>query len=255
MTRTVLIVCLITGLSLSCQQAPTHNQQAIKVAKDTSAASTIQPLPISIDFLLGKFDPGSHPDFEKITAPQTDKPGMMLHREAAKAFLNMWQQAKKEGITLKIISSTRTFSQQKTIWETKWKKYAREIPDSVLRARKIMEYSAMPGASRHHWGTDIDLNDLNNPAFEAGGKYEKLYLWLQKHANEYGFCQPYTAGRPYGYQEEKWHWTFTPLSKSFLEQYQKNITDAMITGFRGAETAKDIKIIKHYVQGINTACK
>jgi hypothetical protein len=45
------------------------------------------------------------------------------------------------------------------------------------------------------------------------------------------------------------------LSKPFLAQYQKDIKDAMIQGFSGAGTAKKIEIVKHYVQGINTACK
>ncbi len=253
-TRIILALGLFAGPFLSCQDVPTHGQQALTAAQ-ASLPSPPQAAPISIDFLLGKFDPATHPDFEKISAPQTDKAGMILHRDAAKAFSAMWKQAYKDSIILKIISSTRSFSQQKTIWENKWKKYAREIPDSVARARKIMEYSAMPGASRHHWGTDIDLNDLNNASFEAGGKYEKVYLWLQKHAHEYGFCQPYTAGRPYGYHEEKWHWTYTPLSKTFLQQYEKNITDNMLSGFSGAGTAKSIEIIKHYVLGIHSSCK
>ncbi len=64
----------------------------------------------------------------------------------------------------------------------------------------------MPGA-RHHWGTDFDLNALNNAYFNTkDGK--RIYDWLTQHAAEFGFCQPYTAkggpdGRPIGYEEEK----------------------------------------------------
>jgi LAS superfamily LD-carboxypeptidase LdcB len=206
-------------------------------------------------YLLGKFNPSTHPDFVAVGVPYSDKGDMRLRKEAFQAFEKMWKAAKKDGVTLNIISSTRNFDKQKKIWEDKWERFAAQAPKPIDRALKILEYSSMPGSSRHHWGTDIDLNDLNNPSFEAGGKYEKVYKWLSAHAHEYGFCQPYTAGRPSGYHEEKWHWSYTPLSKGFLENYKQNITEANITGFNGSETATAIAIVKNYVLGINQACQ
>ncbi len=50
----------------------------------------------------------------------------------------------------------------------------------------------MPGTSRHHWGTEIDLNALNNKWFE-NGKGLKVYQLAYKNAAQYGFHQPYTA--------------------------------------------------------------
>ena len=207
------------------------------------------------DYLMGKFDPSKHPDFVPVKAPYTDRPGMILHRETFEAFKEMWKAAKKEGVELNIKSSTRNFQQQKAIWDSKWKKYAREKPDARARALKILEYSAMPGASRHHWGTDIDLNDLNNTSMESGGKYRKVYDWLAAHAHEYGFCQPYTAGRPAGYKEEKWHWSYIPLSQGYTERFRELITDEDFSGFSGASSAVDIKVVKNYVLGINEKCR
>jgi zinc D-Ala-D-Ala carboxypeptidase len=210
------------------------------------------------DYLMGRFDQTTHPNFVLLKAPHTDRPGMYLRRETAEAFQKMYDAAKKEGVVLNIISSTRTFEQQKGIWERKWQRYATEIPEAEARARKIMEYSAMPGASRHHWGTDIDLNDLNNPTFEGKGKYRKVYDWLSAHAAEYGFGQPYTpkgTERPHGYNEEKWHWSYLPLSKPLLAEYNRTLTDAAIEGFIGSESAKSIGIVQHYVNGINPTCK
>jgi len=225
----------------------------IPASQKTSPPSQLQP--VDNNYLLGKFNPASRADFIAIGKPQADKPGMMLRKEAADAFKKMWEAARKERVSLKIISSTRTFAQQKSIWEGKWSRLAAEAPDPETRARKILEYSAMPGTSRHHWGTDIDLNDLNNPTFERGGKHEKVYQWLVAHANEYGFCQPYTAGRPHGYKEEKWHWSYAPLSKPLLEQYKANVTDLLLTGFQGATTAAKIQVVQHYALGISQDCK
>ena len=115
----------------------------------------------------------------------------------------------------------------------------------------------MPGTSRHHWGTDIDLNDLNNPYFEKG-KGKKIYDWLVANAHEYGFCQVYSEQgpeRPYGYFEEKWHWSYVPVARRLTEQYKLKIQNMDITGFEGSHTAVAIDMVNNYVLGINAACK
>ena len=115
----------------------------------------------------------------------------------------------------------------------------------------------MPGTSRHHWGTEIDLNSFNNRWFEYG-KGKKLYRWLQVNAAKYGFHQPYTAKnskRPHGYNEEKWHWSYTPLSIPMLRDATTAISDSKIRGFIGSETAIQIGILKHYILGVSESCR
>lgn len=248
-------LCLLPLFLAACANADVTPPPATVRAADTSRTDSIPAAAVvSRDYLLGKFDPAKHPDFVAVGEPYTNKPGMTLRKEAFEAFKAMWESARAEGISLRIISSTRTFAQQKNIWEGKWTRFAKEAPDPQKRALKILEFSSMPGSSRHHWGTDIDLNDLNNTAFETGGKHEKVYHWLAANAHKFGFCQPYTAGRAHGYQEEKWHWSYTPLSKPFLTQYRATITDADIQGFQGADLAPAIGAVRHYVVGINQVC-
>ena len=129
-------------------------------------------------------------------------------------------------------------------------------PDPVERGLKILEYSSMPGSSRHHWGTDIDLNNLNDRHF-LSGEGKKVYEWLRAHAHEYGYCQPYSpkgADRPDGYNEEKWHWSYMPVSKKLTLLAKEELKNEMIQGFKGSETAKSIGIVKKYVLGINQEC-
>ncbi len=207
-------------------------------------------------FLLGKFDPAKHPDFVAIAPPYANRKGLFLQREAYTAFKKMADVARKDGVILTIISATRTFDYQKNIWEKKWANLQTQIKEPKDRALKILEYSAMPGSSRHHWGTDIDLNDLNNAAFNPGGAQARMYAWMQKHAADYGFCQPYTAKdeqRPTGYNEERWHWSYRPIADQLLRQYEISVTDAMISGFQGAENARTIGVVQNYVLGV--ACK
>lgn len=111
--------------------------------------------------------------------------------------------ALKDSVQLVIISATRNFEAQKGIWEAKWTgerlvndaDISKTIPDPRQRALKILEYSSMPGSSRHHWGTDIDLNDLSDAHFQTG-KGKKVYDWLRTHAQKFGFCQPYSKKMP-----------------------------------------------------------
>jgi len=213
------------------------------------------------NYLIGKFDPSTDMRFTKVRPEHASgaATGGYLRTETYNAFVTMADAAKKDGILLIIISATRNFESQKQIWENKWNGKVRvagmnlkSVKSPEKRARIILRYSSMPGSSRHHWGTDMDLNSLENSYFESG-QGMKIYQWLTSHAAEYGFCQPYGSkanGRS-GYEEEKWHWSYLPLSKPLLDEYIKNIHYEDITAFKGSETALTLKIIEDYVQGIS----
>jgi LAS superfamily LD-carboxypeptidase LdcB len=229
-------------------------------------AAPILPADWSIDYLTGHFEPAGHADFIVLEKGYASAGGMYLRRDALAAFKKMHAAAKKQGVNLLIISATRNFDKQKSIWEAKWsgerilssgENAAIAYPNPEQRALKIMEYSAMPGASRHHWGTDIDLNNLSDQWFLKGpGKV--IYAWLSAHASEYGFCQPYSPkgpNRPEGYKEEKWHWSYVPIASQLMETARKQLTNEQLKGFSGAETAVQIGVVKKYVLGVNTTCQ
>ncbi len=211
-------------------------------------AQTFSTETISKDFLLGKILYKENPGFVKIEREHSLRE-MYLNRETYAAFIKMFEAAKTDGVRLKIVSGARNFGHQKTIWERKWKTYKKLDP--LCRSQKILEFSSMPATSRHHWGTDIDLNNLENSYFEEGiGKAE--YDWLVKNASRYGFYQVYTSkntGRT-GYAEEKWHWSYLPLARHYLQAYNDTIRYEDITGFEGAHLAKVQEMIAAYVNGI-----
>ena len=220
----------------------------------------------SLEYIMGKFDPEKHPDFVAVEQQYSDGDPYFLRKETYESFKNMWAAAKADGIDLKIISATRNFYRQKSIWEAKWTgarkiengaNAAEKYPNPKTRALKILEYSSMPGTSRHHWGTDIDINDLDNFTFEQG-KGKEVYEWMIANAHRFGFCQPYSPKgeiRPDGYNEEKWHWSYMPISRQLTDLAEARLKDEMIGGFQGAETALEIGIVKKYVLGINQACR
>ena len=161
-------------------------------------------------YLMGKFDPSTQENFVVVRAEDSISGyKMYLRKETLDAFLEMQNAADKDKIDLKIASATRNFDYQKNLWNNKWtgavlvggKNLAKSIPDGMERFEKILEYSAVPGTSRHHWGTDIDINNANPEYFETE-QGEKIYNWMKENAREFGFCQPYTqksTARPEGY--------------------------------------------------------
>ncbi len=214
--------------------------------------------------LLGKINPARDSGFTLLGNRYCARSGHYLRNEAYLSFVKMYEAAAKDGIILTVLSSTRTFSDQKTIWENKWsgktkvngQDLSETIKDPSVRARAIMHYSSMPGTSRHHWGTEVDLVNLNKEYFDTPAG-RKVYLWLHDHAHEFGFCQPYTEKnekRPDGYEEEKWHWSYMPLSAVFYSSYIEKISYSDITGFTGSAYAKDVRAIESYVKGINGEC-
>lgn len=218
----------------------------------------------TMDELLGKFNEKTHAEFAKIPAAYTDKSGIYLRKEALNAYTEMRSAAETSGIKLLIRSATRNFDYQKRIWEAKWNglvklsdgTFASDIKDPVARAKKILQYSSMPGTSRHHWGTDIDLNAFNNAYFEYGDG-QKEFAWLTKNAATYGFYRPYTIkgpNRPEGYNEEKWHWSYLPIAKQFTDMAQHKLNDEMITGFDGEVAATKVNMVKNYILGIDPSC-
>jgi hypothetical protein len=244
-------------------QAPAPAPPASTPAPAETAASAASGVPVAL--LVGRIDPARESSFARIPAKYVAGSRVWGHKDAVAALARMAEAAGRNGYEIRVLSAFRSFDDQKRIWEDKWtgktlvegKKLPRSTPDPKARALKILEYSAMPGASRHHWGTDFDLNSLSNSYFKSGdGK--RLYDWLTSHAAEYGFCQPYTAkgeDRPDGYEEEKWHWSYMPVASWYLQQYPDDVGYERLTGFEGSAVAKDIDVIGKYVQGVNPDCR
>ncbi len=161
-----------------------------------------------------------------------------LRKDAHLAFSKMKAEALKEGINIQVVSSYRDFNHQNRIWTRKYNKFAKQGLSPENTIAKIIEYSTIPGTSRHHWGTDLDIIDgnakqpkhvLNAEHFHGNGSFCKLKEWMDVHANSFGFYLVYTdnANRK-GFKYEPWHYSYKPLSKKYLEDYQKlNLIDIL----------------------------
>ncbi|MGE6293073.1 M15 family metallopeptidase [Aeromonas media] len=159
-----------------------------------------------------------------------------LTAATAAAFNDMQVAAAHEGFNLQAASSWRGFERQLAIWNGKWRGErplldADNQPldalqlDDMERLHAILRWSALPGTSRHHWGTDLDIYDpdclpagtrlaLEPWEYEAGGWFADLGEWLGDHMADFGFFLPYAKplDAAQGVAYEPWHISFAPES-------------------------------------------
>lgn len=172
--------------------------------------------------------------------PQGDlapRPRNRLHSQAALAFQHLQSAALKSGIHLHIASGFRSFAQQQQIWERKFNHESRQHLLAEEKVADILRWSALPGTSRHHWGTDFDAYDssaiersqlsLEPWEYEPGGPCHRLYLWLEANAAEFGFYRPYDKDRG-GVAPEPWHWSYAPLADHYLQAFDTNELCALL---------------------------
>jgi len=167
-----------------------------------------------------------------------DELGIQLHPLAAQAFLALRAMAADEGIELEAVSAYRNFNSQCEIWNTKYRgerplhdSDGNELDHSVLNVddlvTAILRWSALPGASRHHWGTDLDVIDraavpegygvrLVNDEFGSDGVFWKLGEWLERALPATDFYRPYQGNRD-GVLREAWHLSFAPVAVPALQ--------------------------------------
>ena len=249
-TLILTIIALLACTNHKAQNTNSKPQDTIITSSDSSDNSQFSILnsQFSKSLLLGKFNPATDTNFVLIPEQMASNKSMYCHRETFHAYLAMRDSALRDGITLTIVSATRNFDRQKQIWDRKWQNT--QGNDST-KVRSIMRYSSMPGTSRHHWGTDLDFISVE-PDYWTHGEGLRIYNWLCANAHKFGFFQPYTADPSRtGYAEERWHWSYAPLSKPYLEAYRQKITAEDITGFCGSYLVDSLGIIQSHVFGIS----
>lgn len=171
------------------------------------------------------------------SATDAEELGARLHRDAVEPFRALREAARREGFDLTILSGFRSFERQLSIWNRKaagelavLDSDARPLNVATLEPRElalaILRWSALPGASRHHWGTDLDVYDARAkpkgyevelvPAeVNPGGMFGPLHEWLDACIAEdraFGFFRPYDRDRG-GVAPERWHLSWAPLAR------------------------------------------
>ena len=207
---------------------------------------------------------------------QRDDLGAALHAAALEAFLAMRHAAAGEGFDIAIASAFRDFAAQQRIWDMKYRG-ERPLYDPEGRPRDhaaldeaelvdaILCWSALPGASRHHWGTEIDVYDraamtggyrlrLLPEEYAEGGVFERLRRWLDDNMRAYGFYRPYDTYRG-GVLPEPWHLSYAEVSSPAisaltLDVLERTVRDSTLLG-KGHVLARLPDIHRRYVTTVD----
>ncbi|SHI15867.1 M15 family metallopeptidase [Ferrimonas marina] len=179
-----------------------------------------------------------------------DCQGQRLERRTARAFEAMAKGANEAGFALNICSGWRSFERQQRIFNGK-ARGERPLQDGQGRACQveqmseadildaILAWSALPGTSRHHWGTDLDVYDGNRIEasalklepweYQEGGPCHELSQWLEQNMADYGFFRPYREDLG-GVRPEPWHLSYQPLAVPALKQFDAQALAELLEG-------------------------
>jgi LAS superfamily LD-carboxypeptidase LdcB len=178
-----------------------------------------------------------------------EDPHCLLHAAVVQPFLAMRAAALQDGIVLEPASSFRDFDRQCLIWNGKYRgeralldRQGQPLDALALspaeRVEAILCWSALPGASRHHWGTDLDVYDgaalpagerpqLVPAEYAPGGPFARLDAWLAAHAARFGFFRPYGVGPTDALREgvapEPWHISHAAIAMDCLSRLTPDV--------------------------------
>ena len=169
----------------------------------------------------------------------------LIHKDILIPFTKLKESAKKEGFDLKIASAFRSFERQLTIWNEKASgvrplldKDEKLIDPTNLSKEEILfhilNWSMLPGASRHHWGTDLDIFDgASLPSLdykiqltqeECDTHFHSFHTWLDNNSGD--FYRPYTgSSRTYC---ERWHISYKPIASQFEKALSEELLSKII---------------------------
>jgi LAS superfamily LD-carboxypeptidase LdcB len=170
------------------------------------------------------------------------EPSININSSVASCLTKLLDQAAKDNVAITIISGFRSFEQQLAIWNDKWQGYRpvysrQGRPLNILsmsdieRYKAISLWSALPGLSRHHWGTDFDvfsshaLSDgyqvqLQPEEFATGGPCNELNTWMEANLESFGFFRPYRNYQQ-GVSTEPWHISHQVAAQTIYESFNK----------------------------------
>lgn len=192
---------------------------------------------MNIDVLLGKTT-------EHLVPLEGTK--FLIHQQVLQDFLRLQKAAKSDGLDLQIASAFRDYDRQLKIWNAKALgervllddqekplEYSKLSPTEIILA--ILRWSALPGCSRHHWGSDIDVYDGNTQRPEevklipsecySPGPAAALHEWLDERMatqSSFGFFRPYRTDRG-GVSPERWHLSYYPISRRMIDVFTYSV--------------------------------
>ena len=186
--------------------------------------------------------------------PLAGTKGILLHQSLIQPWRALAAAAQEAGFELAIASGFRSFERQTMIWNAKLSG-ERAVLDEDGHAirllnlsprekiKRVMRWSSLPGASRHHWGSDVDIFDRQALAenatlqllpteYTGSGPFAPMIQWLKEYLGSPqapDFFFPYLTDTG-GIMPEPWHLSYRPIAQTYQQQWSlsglRNVLDA-----------------------------
>ncbi|MGR5176034.1 M15 family metallopeptidase [Vibrio parahaemolyticus] len=187
-------------------------------------------------------------DTQELTELTVGNKRFLVHQALYDDLANLITAASAAGFTMYIASGYRSFDRQLAIWNSKMSgeqpildSQSQPIESHLLsdseKVSAILRWSALPGASRHHWGTDFDVYAGNllpegmplalEPWEYLDGHQAPFYRWLQQYAEPFGFFFPYQRDLG-GVAFEPWHISHKHTAEYCLQQLTPELLHSVI---------------------------
>ena len=182
---------------------------------------------------------------------QADTENQFIHKQVLQPLIDLQLAGREAGFDIKICSAFRSFERQLFIWNGK-ASGMRPVMDPFGKAINIQElsswqkiqailrWSALPGASRHHWGTDFDIFDANAmpenyqiqltpEEVQGDGLFAPMHDWLDDYlkSEKTNFYRPYALDKG-GIAPERWHLSYRPLADQYAQMLNIDVLSSRL---------------------------
>lgn len=164
-----------------------------------------------------EYEPGNLVHLEKNDLFEINKNNLSLRPESFEALKSLAAAAKKDGVTLTVSSSYRSYSYQENLFAY-WVKV-----DGLEEAERE---SARPGTSQHQLGMAIDFAPVDDAFAETVPGQ-----WVYKNAAKYGWSLSFPQGYEdvTGYRWESWHFRYIGVEAcEFQRKWFSDVQQFMI---------------------------
>ena len=156
----------------------------------------------------------------------TNSKEQYIHANVLPFLYALLEDAKKNGIDLKVRWGLRSFLEQ----------YKLKTVDVMIYGSGANKFTADQGYSEHQLGTTVDFITSEFNGNSSSFYKTKAYPWLLDNAYKYGFILSYPENNKY-YVFEPWHWRFVGIklaaklhdeNKYFYDLDQRDIDQYLI---------------------------
>ena len=206
---------------------------------------------------------------------------VLMHGGCVSSWLLLRENALQQGFDLAAASAYRSFSRQLTLWNEKARGerpildlHENPVDITTLSERdilfSILQWSALPGASRHHWGSEIDIYErsllpkdyhlkLTLEETMEGGVLGEFYDWLNMQFADGSYCgffRPYYPASRCSFGCEPWHLSCIEVASSFEKLLDKKSLYAFYESSGEIELQQSIlenfdRIFEDYIKVVN----